>query len=137
MIIGFSETNKRTGEPTNFRELILTGSKVHTLREGDRWKEGMPIQMVTGHRTKAQETFNVDRPDLGICTGVQTVTMTTSSREFRGIDYQIIVDGRLLSETQSKELARNDGFESLYDFLSWFPMGSFTGQIIHWTSLRY
>jgi hypothetical protein len=33
-------------------------------------------------------------------------------------------------------LARNDGFDSVEDFFSFFPE-DFKGKIIHWTDLRY
>lgn len=137
MVLGFSTTNKQTGEATNFVDLILDGSKKHSIREGDRWKEGMSIQMATGVRTKAQQVFNADRDDLSTCKSVQSIEINTKGGEFRGVEYSIIIDGRKLVEREAKELAKNDGFSSLYEFLTWFPMGKTTGQIIHWTDLKY
>jgi len=138
MVLGFSETDKRTGQPTNFRGLILDGVKLHSLRAGKRWKEGMPIQMATGVRTKSQKVFNKDREDLSTCQGVQDVTITAKETEGLGIHFVIMVDSRRLSRTEATLLATNDGFNSLYDFLTWFHKdGDFDGQIVHWTTLKY
>ena len=35
-----------------------------------------------------------------------------------------------------KDLARNDGFDSIQAFFEWFKE-DFEGKIIHWTDLRY
>ena len=137
MVLGFSTTNKKTREATNFVDLILDGRKIHSIREGDRWKESMAIQMATGVRTKSQQVFNADRDDLSTCKGVQSIEINTKGGEFRGIEYTITIDGRKLSEREAKQLATNDGFSSLYEFLTWFQTGKITGQIIHWTDLKY
>ena len=46
------------------------------------------------------------------------------------------IDGRKLTEPEVQQLAWNDGFDNLVDFLMWFADG-FKGKVIHWTELRY
>lgn len=137
MVLGFCETNKKTGELTNFREQILSGNKRHSIRAGKRWKEGMPIQMATGVRTKNFKLFNEDIDMLSFCKSVQDLKIDIDTSG-SGVHYNILIDKRPLSASEAKTLAVNDGFKSLYDFLMWFKdEAPFDGQIIHWTSLRY
>lgn len=135
MTLGFT-TKTRSGDETLFVEKIIAGSKIHSIRSGSRWRTGMSIQMVIGNRTKARSVFNAGRVDLQECKGVQEIRISRSTGG-SGIDYRVTVDGKVLTASQAKELALNDGFDSLYDFLGFFPDGEFTGQIVHWTDKKY
>lgn len=128
MILGFKQ-KYHWGEPTLFREKIINGSKVHTIRQDvhNRWKPGMTIQFAVGVRTKYYEQFKE-----GICQSTQLIEIR------RDIDYLGIVkvDGRILTESEVSTLAFNDGFWNLLAFWMWFD-DRFTGKIIHWTDLKY
>lgn len=142
MVLGFKTTINR--KPTNFKEQILKGSKIHTIRSGSRWAEGSKIHMVTGARTKLQKQFNEDRPDLSICTGAQRISIKWGPEEDalcidkggQWVCVRIWIDGVLRGPEEVELLAKNDGFLSLEDFLDWFNE-DFEGQIVHWSGLKY
>lgn len=114
--------------------------KVHTIREDKKnnWKPGNDIHFVINNRTPDRFQF-------------APVIKCVSVQNFK-ISYHIIknwdgtikndnapmirIDGRVLNGTEAKDLALNDGFDSLEDFLSWFNK-DFNGKIIHWTDLKY
>jgi hypothetical protein len=71
------------------------------------------------------------------CSGTQQITIQWSYDEpARRVTFAVYVDHRLLSCTETKQLAINDGFSSIEEFLSFFPY-FFSGKIIHWTLYRY
>ena len=118
MILGFKP---------QFVDKILSGSKIHTIREDkhNRWKAGNKIQFATGVRTKDYKQFFE-----GECTGIQKI-------EIFGATGEVIVDGRRLSlYGDDYKLLFNDGFDSLQDFFNWFG-NDFSGKIIHWTNFTY
>lgn len=128
MILGF---NKR------FPDKILSREKKHTIREDkhNRWRESMIIHFATGVRTKAYNCFA-----KGICNGVQTIEIKYKNEMC--VWPTIIIDGSTFNVGDKEQweimrtLAKNDGFDSFYDFCIWFNK-DFTGKIIHWTKLRY
>jgi hypothetical protein len=135
MILGFSTINKRTKEPTCFVAKIQLGIKRHTLRRGNRWRQGMSIHMATGVRTKNYDQFNSNMPELQTCKSVQSIKLIRVDDMSK---CRIIIDGRELTLEESQELAWNDGFSCLADFWIWFDNpDEFPNQIIHWTDLKY
>lgn len=123
MILGFKKS-------MGFKEKILNFSKKHTIREDkyDRWKQGRMIQFAYGVRTKQFEKF-AEMP----CLGIQKIRIVYLMNRFEAL----YVDGKKLTHLQIRELAINDGFESMEDFFLWFKE-SFEGKIIHWTNhVRY
>ena len=122
MVIGFKH---------RFVEPILARLKIHTIRKDNhnRWREGMKMHMATGVRTKMYNQFNEDT-----CKSVQEIEIIRVSDELN--ETIVKVDGRVLSEHEVYQLARNDGFENIIDFWMWFADG-FKGKIIHWTEYRY
>ena len=146
MILGFKP---------QFVPLILTGAKIHTIREDkhNRWKAGNTIHFATGIRTKNYRQF-----DIGVCYSVQTIVMvnhgnhiyckiqTGENRYIHNdcVEYENIkwyehhlkqqVGGGLLGD-----LCKNDGL-SWEDFKNWFipkEGDKFKGKIIHWTDFIY
>lgn len=123
-----------------FREPILSGKKIHTLRISGRWRVGIAIQFATGARTKNYEQFH-----SGICKGVQDVEIKYT--DMRGA-VEIYIDGkhygtwhRFIPEKSVNAsavltLANNDGFETVNEFLNWFQR-DFKGYLIHWTEFKY
>lgn len=120
-----------------FKQPILDGIKIHTIREDkpNRWKEGMPIHMATGVRTKKYDCFMTKK-----CTGVQPIEIYAPTEY---IHNRIVkINGRKLAETEVKQFLLHDGFDSLLDFWLWLDhrmnIGTFySGKIIHWTEFRY
>lgn len=110
-----------------FKDKILNGTKIHTIREDKhkRWKEGNKIHFVTGARTKQRNVFFE-----GTCTCVDSVWIS-------GISKIIIMnDTRRLNEDEIKEFAKNDGFDDVQDFWKWFSGKGEDYVLIHWTK-RY
>ena len=139
MILGF-KTHFDDGVPTNFVEKILSGEKIHTLRQSNRWKTGMYLHMATGVRTKKYKQFNKDRPDLQMLEARQNVVM---KKMFCPLDlsitHQIIVDGRRLNLFERSRFRDNDGL-TFEQFDKWFFPGNqmlWWGQLIHWTDFKY
>lgn len=132
MILGFKK---------EFESPIVGGSKIHTIREDrkDRWDEGKKIHFVIGNRTK-----NYKQIKLGECKSIQYVFMMFN----RGLLEVSVGDDhycdKYLTQNEILQLAKNDGFMGVGDFMEWFvPLikasekGYFLGKIIHWTDFKY
>jgi len=119
---------------SQFVPKIFDGSKIHTIRKGNRWKAEMGIHFTTGARTKNYKCFEV-----GFCTGVQKILI------YRYADNRISIkiDGKPLQAFNL--LSKNDGFKNVKDFIEWFlpaekctgHLNIWEGQIIHWTNFKY
>lgn len=148
MTLGFT-THFPDGKPTLFVERILLPyrpqiakdhpgllPKLHTFRQGQRWRRGMRMHMVTGNRTAARRQFNLGIPELDICTSVQYCTIRTINVPRQAISVE--VEGY---EVDPQEFAINDGFNNIDHLFEWFshPFKStiHVGQIIHFSSLLY
>lgn len=153
MILGFKEFfDKEKTKPTYFREKICVGAgytsnkydrgpglvyfvdhpKIHTIREGSRWKAGDLMHMAYGVRTKDYRQFNKDIPELQVVKSVQRIEIKPVW-EFA----MVYIDGIYISEdNQLDRLVINDGFASQHEFFSWFNK-DFSGQIIHFTNFKY
>lgn len=117
MVLGFNEA---------FIPAIVAGTKVHTIREGQRWKAGDVAQFCARAHQPDQYEFWEPLPILLI----QHIELTAN---------ELHVDGRLLDEPELQALARADGFATAAELLAFFadkPM-PFVGQLLHWTTLRY
>lgn len=144
--------------PTDFQQSIRRGlgkrvtrngtngamRKVHTIRRGERYREGMRLQFATGPR------FHNVVFDEAVCTGVEPIHMDIFRRrllEVGGQASHVLQLGAVSDITRKKHLydlgalACNDGL-SIDHFLRWFiadiiANGPLIGQIVHWTDLRY
>ncbi|MBM9499726.1 hypothetical protein JWG44_05610 [Leptospira sp. 201903071] len=133
MVLGFRQKHPRIG-PTKFKDKILSGEKIHTIREdkSNRWYAGRKIQMAYGVRTKFYERFYESN-----CISVESIEINWCGLSgFSGMYPDVKISGRKLSYSECDELAQNDGFESFVDFIKWFSE-DFKGKIIHWTNKRY
>lgn len=139
MVLGFK--TQINGKPTGFPEKILAGTKIHSIRAGNRWKPGMLIHPATGVRTKHYKQITE-----GPLTVISVQTIEILYNEMYSTC--VIIDGIFGYESsmmQDKEvletLAKNDGFETFEEFAKAFqaihPGKEFQGQIIHWTDYRY
>jgi hypothetical protein len=163
MILGFKEYfDKEKTKPTYFREKILAGvgyrctiyiPKLHTIREGNRWKSGDIIHMAYGVRSKNYQQFNKGISELAKVVSVQDISIQYRKDEDW---FLVLVDNkpvlrlceisryvkdinngyRCYHEGMAEGLVINDGFNSVEQFIRWFNK-DFSGQIIHWTNLRY
>ncbi|GAF06023.1 hypothetical protein [Saccharicrinis fermentans] len=131
MILSYRKTKEGTSKPTNFEYKIKRGEKIHTILADvkTRWKVGMKIQQANGVRNKYYNCFQEN-----ICTGVQSIKIECPTEYMN--DVKIYVDDRLLNIDEMIELAHNDGFDCLGEFLLWFNE-DFEGKIINWTDKRY
>lgn len=134
MILGF-KTKFDDGTVTEFVEQILNEQKLHSMIEGDRWREGMSIEMATGVRTKHYHQFNRYIPELQTCISTQKIEMEYNLATGK---INMRVDGAKLTQNIINAVIKNDGLTK-DRFVEWFFKNSNTwrGQIIHWTSLRY
>ena len=122
MILGFKP---------DFVPQILAGTKVHTIRAGQRWAVGQTIYFYTN---VGQDDMAKFQPD-GVVQSVQTIR----AKLLHGTTF-VEVDGRQLLDSELAGFARRDGFESLdqlFHFLAGYHGLPFVGQLIHWTDLRY
>lgn len=161
MVLGFK--TKIDGKLTYFVQKILACvmpeykkefiPKIHSIRNGNRWKTGMLIHMATGVRTKNYFQFNQNIRGLEQCKSVQSIEieemiMTSSDHCYVFEEYskkldetfvkvfKVKVDSRPLETKEIHQLAANDGFNNTDDFFRWFNT-NFKGQIIHWTDFKY
>lgn len=120
-----------TNQPT------LHKPKRHTIRKGNRFKEGDLIHMATGVRTKNYKCFLIIP-----VVSVQQIEIKVTKSDV----WKIHIDGAdLFTYTRLVDLAHNDGL-SIERFIEWFHkagekdadgMSTFKGQIVHWTNLLY
>lgn len=142
MIAGYKLINPYTKQPTGFVEKIQNGTKIHTIRRGDRWGKAFDkaqvegrdllIQHCTGVRTKHFKNFQTDK-----VVGVQRIFICEHNGELL-----ITIDNKVISDTRQNVISKCDGFENRNDFANWFisdikENGLFFGEIIHWTELKY
>lgn len=118
--------------------------KLHTIREGQRWKAGDVLHMATGVRSKNYHQFNKDIEELSKCRAVQRFDLTYRNRNCVAlyIDKQLkyCKNGDHVFEIEPCWMdwfARNDGFKDAEQFFRWFTASVRNGQIIHWTDLKY
>jgi hypothetical protein len=117
MILGFNEA---------FIPAIVAGTKIHTIRAGQRWQAGTVTQFCAQAGQPDQYEFWPPRPIVA----VQAIELTAT---------EMRVDGRLLTPTEFLALAQADGFATTTELLAFFadkPL-PFHGQLVHWTECRY
>lgn len=85
-----------------------------------------------GKNYRILDEFNKNIPELQTCICVQTIDIKRLTDTQRAI----IIDGRQLGLVEHLLLAKNDGFDDVYQFYKWFNK-DFKGKIIHWTEFRY
>lgn len=164
MILGF-KTVFPWGEKTFFPEKIIACSnlylsqhekdhgfdledipKLHTIREGQRFKAGDWLHMATGVRTSKYNQFNKGIEHLAKCRSVQRIDIVFRSPFVR----MIFIDKKFMYLERHDlpfpyekngpwflDFIRNDGFDSVEQFWKWFKKPIRNGQIIHWTDKKY
>ena len=111
-------------------------SKKHTIRKdsGKRWKPGNDIHYSINVRKPNQFQF----APVVKCVSVQTIKISynTTDTEAECASPAIYIDNNTIDFDTLTQLSKNDGFDSIADFLNYFNT-DFTGKIIHWTNLKY
>lgn len=119
--------------------------KKHTFRndKNKRWKVGMIIDFYISVRTKNMFCF---APKVEV-KSVQDVSILWSGgdintctiyidRECYVANYSVEYNSSNQRQSKMEELSRNDGFDTVQDFLDYFAE-NFYGVIIHWTDKKY
>lgn len=133
--ISFGNRNA-TGKIEDTLVKIKSGALIHTLREdpNNDLKAGVKINLMVApdryHKTHAGNTF---------IHGRQNVTLRSDN-----VNVFVTVEGRLLMGADMVKFYRNEGFNSLDDFLNWYipickrsPEQTIKRKLIHWTDFRY
>jgi len=137
--VNFPTTHPRKGEPTGFKEAILAGTKIHTIRTNfDFWAKRI-IEVQAGRARislrewsgKPYASKQVEFAELRADNGVGFERLATYEHgSFR-------VEGlNAWRPVKPAYLANHDGL-SLRDFTDWFKKPVFPMAIIHFTSFRY
>lgn len=115
----------------DFIPKIENGSKIHTIRldKNNKWGAGRLIHFCTGLRTT-----NYKQYFQKICVSIQIIEIFPKDNE-----QLIYIDGNLFEKSKWNILSKNDGFDSVEDFLKWDSWNNkhFKGKIIHWTNKKY
>ena len=124
MILSFSQDQ--------FRDRILDGTKIHTIRQDrtERWKPGMVMHMWRGNPR------NVSKNPKEFCTRYRLVSKQEIFISPKLKQVQITVDGDKKTVYDMIELALNDGFDDEQQFWDYFTE-DFKGYILHWTDYQY
>lgn len=128
----------------------LENPKIHTIRydKNNRWKPGTMIDFFINCRQKNMFRFAPRLPVVS--TQKIEIIYTGGSFNYASIyiddkcfvenynQHQIIAEIKHHSAKQEKlkELAENDGFDTIEEFLNYFNE-DFTGKLIHWTDKKY
>lgn len=105
----------------------------------DKYKEGVKKHFITNQAIEPGDEVKFKGMDNMKCISTQEITMNAVTSYFM----QIRIDGgRPLSLKQQKQLAKNDGFETLADFFHFFKAPrtgklAYKGKIVHLTDLKY
>lgn len=111
-------------------DYLPIGHKLHTIRAGARWEPGDIIHFCINARTPNYFQF---APVVEVVS-VQSIEIKWIANLETGKGVTVCIDGEY--HVDIAQLAQNDGFPSVEAFFNWFSE-DFTGQIIHWTSLKY
>ncbi|MFD1468532.1 hypothetical protein ACFQ48_09880 [Hymenobacter caeli] len=116
MVLGFNEA---------FIPAIVAGTKIHTIRSGQRWRMGAVAQFCA--RAQQPDCYEFWGPWPIV--RVQEVELTATG---------LRIDGRPLGPAELLVLARADGFATAAALLAFFAdQMPFHGQLLHWTDCRY
>lgn len=118
-----------------FVSKINDGTKKHTLRVDlkNRINENTFLSFVYWEG-KADFSKSVSFKDVTKVVSVQQVELHYLFNEFKWIS----IDGRFLLPGELIKFVKNDGFDSLDEFIKFFgSLANFKYKLIHWTDLRY
>lgn len=117
--------------------------KYHTIREDktDRWKPGTKIDFFINCRQKNMFRFAPVLPVVSV--QKFSIFWTTKYMAMVHADDRYIGNAIwdkaflwMICDLKVRQLAKNDGFETVEDFFRYFDK-DFKGKLIHWTDLKY
>lgn len=143
----FPIKHSRHGQPTDFADKILNGSKIHIIRRNlDIWKlneekinSGNYYISVCQWSGKPYASSHVEVARINSPISVQPIAISYHSDSDT---LSAVIDGKEYSAPDCNAIAQNEGL-SLLDFKEWFfgqnPSAdkTFYGVIVHFTNLKY
>ena len=102
---------------------LASGVKLHTIRQKPIAVGTMMNHIVYPYHKERKCVLS------NFCTSTQMITIEPYLRTIK-------VDGMELSKVNMERLSKNDGFETMEDFWTFFNE-PYQGMIIHWTDTRY
>lgn len=133
----FLSTHPKKGTPTNFREQILDGRKLHTIRGNYEYWKNIVDKVNSGEailsvRQWSGKPYNSKQEEVTQFTklGIQGAYFNKTKVPFMRID------GKPMRGLNFDIIAKNDGFAKVDDFVDWFPK-IFNGCIIQFTEHKY
>lgn len=168
MILSFSRELKignQPKQPTNFKNKVQTGEKVHTIRSGHRWRPGQVVHFWEGsprnQRPPLPSEFFIDPsspagrqipcwtigedpsdPPRVLVPAIERIQIDYTNQVQELDRPAIYIGGQEISEEDFYLLAANDGLQP-DEFILWFAKEAwktnriFDGQIVHWTGKLY
>tara|TARA_R110002126_G_scaffold291063_2_gene450238 strand:+ start:37220 stop:37729 length:510 start_codon:yes stop_codon:yes gene_type:complete len=132
----YNQEYKEKFQGAIFVNFGITHPKRHTIRQdkSNRWKAGNKIHPVINNRTPQRFQF---APTIK-CVSTQDIEIVWNYNNSSQKEQQpgVFIDGKEIDFETLINLAKNDGFDTVIDFLQYFDT-NFTGKIIHWTNLKY
>ncbi|MEP2668889.1 MAG: hypothetical protein ABJH04_07835 [Cyclobacteriaceae bacterium] len=138
----FLKGHPNEGKPTNFKEKILDGEKIHTVRSNPlywipiitRVQKGLAVLSLRQWAGKPYNSPQIEFAQLSESVGYQSFDIDRN--DVVSIDNTHIPVG-----FNMKHFAKNDGL-TYEDFQSWFNLNNsgkaeMTGVVIHFTDFRY
>tara|TARA_R110000822_G_scaffold14427_6_gene50814 strand:+ start:10931 stop:11452 length:522 start_codon:yes stop_codon:yes gene_type:complete len=109
--------------------------KHHTIRENKkgRYSNNVVLQPFIWTNKPYRSPQFYFSPNFK-CVSTQIIQIIHSGEKWRMP--WVMVDGFIMTAPEIEVIAHNDGFDSTKDFFKWFDT-DFTGDIIHWTNLKY
>ena len=102
---------------------LVNGTKLHTIRQKPIAVGTMINHIVYPYHKERRCVLS------NFCTSTQMITIDPSLK-------MVEIDGKRLSDINIERVAKNDGFDSVDDFWSFFNE-LYQGMIIHWTNTKY
>ena len=130
-----------TFSKTTFRDRIISGTKVHTIREDKHncWKVGNKIHFWMGNPRNTMGKTKPYQFGLGEASRVEDILMDFAILEDWSTDTVYIGDDIILkSDDELNALAENDGFDNWEQMKLWFdnPDRWYSGKIIFWKNFE-
>lgn len=118
---------------SNYTEVPDVPPKIHTIRQGHRWKAGNKIhpQIWLG---KPYNSKVYQFAPIIPCTAAHSIILDTAAKKITL--YKSHTDFTVLNQEQATILAIHDGFKNLDHFWQYFKK-PLHGQLIQWTNYDY
>lgn len=139
----FPKTHVKSGEPTHFKEKILNGEKIHTIRNNTPYWSKIVKEVNKGNarlsvREWSGKPYRSEQVEIAeyFQLGFQEVLL---GRATGIISHHLQDKGVAARIVPINKIAKNDGLKP-DDFFNWFPTmfkNPIIGCIIHFTDFRY